>query len=114
MFWFTDEDNDGKADKKELLFKVAGGEHDHSAHASVFGPDGRLYWNFGNEGGQVFDAAGKPILERDGRPDLARFSAGCLMVSRRSKCRPRLEVCQPELQRRLLFLHDQFNGCRLA
>ncbi|QDT25097.1 Cytochrome c [Gimesia panareensis] len=70
VFLFTDEDNDGKADKKEVLFKVAGGEHDHSAHTSVFGPDGLLYWNFGNAGKQVFDADGKPILERDGRPVL--------------------------------------------
>ncbi|QDU48093.1 PVC-type heme-binding CxxCH protein [Gimesia panareensis] len=70
VFLFTDEDNDGKADKKEVLFKVAGGEHDHSAHTSVFGPDGLLYWNFGNAGKQVFDAEGKPILERDGRPVL--------------------------------------------
>ncbi|HBL47374.1 MAG TPA: dehydrogenase, partial [Planctomycetaceae bacterium] len=42
VFLFTDEDNDGKADRKELLFKTAGGEHDHSAHAAVFGPDGKL------------------------------------------------------------------------
>lgn len=70
VFLFTDEDNDGKADKKEVLFKVAGGEHDHSAHTSVFGPDGKLYWNFGNSGKQVFDADGKPIMERDGRPVL--------------------------------------------
>lgn len=70
VFLFTDTDNDGKADKKELLFKVAGGEHDHSAHAAIFGPDGKLYWNFGNTGKQVFDGAGKPILESDGRPVL--------------------------------------------
>ncbi|QDV48335.1 PVC-type heme-binding CxxCH protein [Gimesia fumaroli] len=70
VFLFTDENNDGKADKKELLFKVAGGEHDHSAHTSIFGPDGKLYWNFGNTGKQVFDRDGKPILESDGRPVL--------------------------------------------
>ncbi|EDL56934.1 PVC-type heme-binding CxxCH protein [Gimesia maris] len=70
VFLFTDENNDGKADKKELLFKIAGGEHDHSAHTSIFGPDGKLYWNFGNSGKQVFDAAGKPILESNGKPVL--------------------------------------------
>ncbi|WP_299470125.1 PVC-type heme-binding CxxCH protein [uncultured Gimesia sp.] len=68
VFLFTDENNDGKADKKELLFKTAGGEHDHSAHAAIFGPDGKLYWNFGNSGKQVFDRDGKPILESNGHP----------------------------------------------
>lgn len=70
VFLFTDENNDGKADKKELLFKVTGGEHDHSAHASIFGPDGKLYWNFGNSGKQVFDKNGKPVMERNGKPVL--------------------------------------------
>ncbi len=70
VFLFTDENNDGKADKKELLFKVTGGEHDHSAHAAIFGPDGKLYWNFGNTGKQVFDKDGKPILESNGGPVL--------------------------------------------
>lgn len=70
VFLFTDENNDGKADKKELLFKVTGGEHDHSAHAAIFGPDGKLYWNFGNTGKQVFDKDGKPILESNGSPVL--------------------------------------------
>ena len=51
MFVFTDTDGDGKADKKELLFTKTGTpQHDHSAHKFVFGPDGRLYWNFGNAG----------------------------------------------------------------
>ncbi|WP_298869344.1 PVC-type heme-binding CxxCH protein [uncultured Gimesia sp.] len=70
VFLFTDENNDNKADKKELLFTVTGGEHDHSAHAAIFGPDGKLYWNFGNSAKQVFDSAGKPMLESNGRPVL--------------------------------------------
>lgn len=70
VFLFTDDNNDGKADKKELLFKVTGGEHDHSAHAAIFGPDGKMYWNFGNSGKQVFDKNGKPILESNGKPVL--------------------------------------------
>ncbi|MDF1743842.1 MAG: c-type cytochrome, partial [Gimesia sp.] len=70
VFLFTDENNDNKADKKELLFTVTGGEHDHSAHAAIFGPDGKLYWNFGNSAKQVFDSDGKPILESNGRPVL--------------------------------------------
>ena len=51
VFVFTDTDGDGKADKKELLFTKTGQpQHDHSAHTFIFGPDGRLYWNFGNAG----------------------------------------------------------------
>ncbi len=64
VFVFTDEDGDGKADKKETLFTKTGDpQHDHSAHAFVFGPDGRLYFNFGNTGHQVCDADGNPIID---------------------------------------------------
>ncbi|MEX0716658.1 MAG: PVC-type heme-binding CxxCH protein, partial [Planctomycetaceae bacterium] len=39
VFVFTDEDGDDKPDKKELLFtKTGAAQHDHSAHAFVFGP----------------------------------------------------------------------------
>lgn len=61
---FTDEDGDLKADKKELLFtKVGQPQHDHSTHAFIFGPDGKLYWNFGNTGQKVCDKDGKPIID---------------------------------------------------
>lgn len=64
---FTDEDGDLKADKKEPLFTNVGQpQHDHSTHAFVFGPDGKLYWNIGNTGKQVCDASGKPIVDVDG------------------------------------------------
>ncbi|MES2792507.1 MAG: PVC-type heme-binding CxxCH protein [Planctomycetota bacterium] len=64
---FTDEDGDLKADKKELLFTNVGQpQHDHSTHAFIFGPDGKLYWNVGNTGKQVCDAAGKPIVDLAG------------------------------------------------
>jgi putative membrane-bound dehydrogenase-like protein len=67
VFVFTDEDGDGKADKKEVLFtKVGSPQHDHSTHAFVFGPDGKLYWNVGNEGHAVHDKNGKPIVDRAG------------------------------------------------
>jgi putative membrane-bound dehydrogenase-like protein len=50
VFVFTDTDGDGKADKRELLFEdTSKGDHDHCVHAFVFGPDGKLYFNFGNE-----------------------------------------------------------------
>jgi len=68
VYVFTDVDGDDKADKKELLFSNTGtAQHDHSAHAFLFGPDGRLYWNFGNEGKAVHDAAGKPVVDLFGR-----------------------------------------------
>lgn len=69
---FTDEDGDLKADKKELLFTNAGRpQHDHSTHAAVFGPDGKLYWNFGNTGEKVCDKDGKPMIDIAGHEVIA-------------------------------------------
>lgn len=65
---FTDDDGDDRPDRKELLFSQTGSiQHDHSAHSFVFGPDGKLYWNFGNEGHSVHDAAGNPVTDLQGR-----------------------------------------------
>ena len=50
VFVLTDTNGDGKADKRELLFEDSSpGDHDHCLHAFVFGPDGKLYFNYGNE-----------------------------------------------------------------
>ena len=70
----TDTDGDDRADAKKLLFKgrvTQGphGQHDHAVHAVMFGPDGRLYFNFGNfnaglwraDGTQVKDVFGNPV-----------------------------------------------------
>src|SRR5882724_2885333 len=55
VFVLTDTNGDGKADKRELLFTGIGGkDHDHGVHAFVFGPDGKLYFNMGNAGKQLF------------------------------------------------------------
>ncbi len=63
---FTFDEND-KITKKEFLFtKTGNAQHDHSSHAFVFGPDGRLYWNFGNEGHAVHDKNGKLITDLAG------------------------------------------------
>ncbi|MEZ0486377.1 PVC-type heme-binding CxxCH protein [Fibrella aquatica] len=63
---FTDEDGDDKADKKEILFTgLSGDQHDHGMHAFVFGPDGKWYFNFGNEGQQIRDKNDKPIFDRN-------------------------------------------------
>lgn len=59
-----DENGDLKADKAEVMFSgIDGAQHDHSIHAAHFGPDGKLYFNFGNEGHQLKDKDGKPIMD---------------------------------------------------
>lgn len=64
---FTDENGDLKSDKKETLFSgISGTQHDHGIHAFVFGPDGKLYFNFGNSGNQIKDKDGKPIIDLAG------------------------------------------------
>jgi putative membrane-bound dehydrogenase-like protein len=64
---FTDETGDDRPDRKELLFSNTGkAQHDHSAHSFVFGPDGRLVWNFGNTGEAVHDPKGGPIVDTAG------------------------------------------------
>ena len=69
VFVFTDEDGDDVPDKKEVLFTGIGGvQHDHGMHAFTFGPDGKLYFNYGNEGKGLHYADGSPILDPLGRP----------------------------------------------
>lgn len=68
VFYLIDENGDLKADRKEILFTgISGSQHDHGIHAFHFGPDGKLYFNFGNEGKQLCDADGKPVVDRAGR-----------------------------------------------
>lgn len=66
----SDLDGDDKAERVEKLFKVTGkADHDHQVHAFVFGPDGKFYFNFGNEakdlltpdGGKIIDLVGNSI-----------------------------------------------------
>jgi putative membrane-bound dehydrogenase-like protein len=67
VFIFHDDDGDLKADRRESLFMKTGQpQHDHSVHAFVVGPDGRLYFNFGNTGMGVHDRDGKPVIDRFG------------------------------------------------
>lgn len=64
VFYFHDDDGDLKSDRKELLFTGIGGtQHDHGIHAVHFGPDGKLYFNFGNSGKRILDKSGKPITD---------------------------------------------------
>ncbi len=64
---FTDENGDDIPDQRETLFSnMSGDQHDHAVHAVVFGPDGRLYFNMGNEGKQIADKEGQFIKDRLG------------------------------------------------
>jgi len=76
VWLLTDTDGDDKADKEEVLLKVGGSpDHDHQIHAFVFGPDGKLYFNFGNEGKKLMwpdgstvkDLAGNDVTD-EGKP----------------------------------------------
>ena len=66
---FIDQDGDDVPERKEAMFTETGRpQHDHSAHSFLFGPDGKLYWNFGNTGGQVKNADGETVVDIHGRP----------------------------------------------
>ncbi len=66
VFIFTD-NGEGKPPTKELFFTgIEGVQHDHGMHTFVFGPDGKLYFNFGNAGVRIKDKNGKPIIDIDG------------------------------------------------
>ena len=66
VFRFTDNGPD-KPPTKELMFTgISGVQHDHGMHTFVFGPDGKLYFNFGNAGEHIKDKDGKPIIDVDG------------------------------------------------
>ena len=71
---FTDENGDDKADGPPQVFNGIGGvDHDHGAHAFVFGPDSKLYFNIGNDGRRLKTPDGKNFIvdkagnEIDGR-----------------------------------------------
>ena len=61
---FTDENGDDKADgPPKVLFNGIGGvDHDHGAHAFIFGPDGKLYFNIGNDGRRLKTPDGKNFI----------------------------------------------------
>lgn len=67
VFVLTDLNGDDKADKKDTLFQgIAGFQHDHAIHAFTFGPDGKLYFNFGNAGDSILDKNGQIVHDVEG------------------------------------------------
>jgi putative membrane-bound dehydrogenase-like protein len=63
----VDTNGDLKADEANVMFSgISGAQHDHSIHAFHFGPDGKLYFNFGNEGKALRDKDGKPLTDKAG------------------------------------------------
>jgi putative membrane-bound dehydrogenase-like protein len=67
VFVYTiDASGDHPVGEPEVLFTgFEGVNHDHGVHAGVFGPDGRFYFNCGNEGGRgiIKHADGQPVID---------------------------------------------------
>ena len=67
VFSFYDDNGDLRADRREVLFTgIKGTQHDHGIHSFTFGPDGRLYFNFGNSGEELHTADGKIVVDLAG------------------------------------------------
>ncbi len=65
---FIDENGDDVPDsKKAILTKTGDPQHDHSVHSFLFGPDGKMVFNYGNTGHRLCDTNGSPIKDRWGR-----------------------------------------------
>ena len=61
-----DDNGDDVADRQETLFTATGHNHDHSLHAVLPGPDGRLYGNCGDTTKRILDRDGNTVLDIDG------------------------------------------------
>ena len=70
IFVFTDANHDDRADgpPKVLFTGIKGVDHDHGVHAFVFGPDGKLYFNMGNEGRELHHPDGRLVVDLAGNP----------------------------------------------
>jgi putative membrane-bound dehydrogenase-like protein len=59
---FTKDAQDNIVKKEVLLTGWRGIDHDHGLHAVTFGPDGRYYFNSGDQGFDVTDKGGKRFV----------------------------------------------------
>ncbi|HYE97769.1 MAG TPA: PVC-type heme-binding CxxCH protein [Planctomycetota bacterium] len=70
LVYTIDASGDKPKGPPEVLFQGFGGaNHDHGLHAIMFGPDGRFYFNAGNDGcrgAQVKDGQDKPVVDSTG------------------------------------------------
>lgn len=85
VFIFTDVNRDDIPDKKETFFQgIEGLQHDHGMHTFVFGPEGRLYFNFGNEGKSLLTPKGDTVVDVHGHKVVTNgkpFRQGLVMRS---------------------------------
>ncbi len=69
LVYTIDASGDKPVGTPETLFEGFGGvDHDHGLHAIMFGPDGRFYFNAGNDGsnGLVKNSKGEPVVDSTG------------------------------------------------
>jgi len=65
---FYDDNGDLRPDRREVMFTgVQGVQHDHGIHSFTFGPDGRLYFNFGNQGKELHRPDGSIVIDIAGK-----------------------------------------------
>jgi putative membrane-bound dehydrogenase-like protein len=60
---FTDENEDGRADHRQLILSGFGHETNGSLHGLIFGPDGLLYMTMGSPDGYALKARDGTVLE---------------------------------------------------
>ena len=112
---FTDEDGDDKPDSRQLLFTRTGRpQDDHSTHSFVFGPDGKLYWNMGNNGGYVHDANGKLIVDTAGNHVLDRRQFGRFKDARTPYWGGMIFRCNPDGSEFEVLGHNFRNNYEVA
>ena len=112
---FTDEDGDDKPDNRKLLFTQAGRpQDDHSTHSFVFGPDGKLYWNMGNNGGFVHDVNGKLIVDTAGNHVLDRRQMGRFKDTRTPYWGGMIFRCNPDGSEFEVLGHNFRNNYEVA
>ena len=105
MLVFTDADGDDVPEKLDTLFTgIDGVDHDHGVHAIVFGPDGKLYFNFGN--------AGKQLRMKNGEP--ARDLRGGIVEEGVSHRQGMIFRCNPDGSELEILAHNFRNNFEVA